>query len=134
MEPFKNKLALIADDDIDILTLETIQLKKMGFNVISAETQKEAEELIDTNKPDIAIFDLMMDNRDSGFILSYKMKKMYPEVPVIIVTAVTADTGMIFGLDSDSERTWIKADKYLEKGLRPEQFEEEISQLLRPQL
>jgi len=130
MENFKNKTALLADDDIDVIMQYTVQLKKMGFNVISAETQKEMEELIDSVKPDIAILDLMMDNRDSGFILSYKLKKKYPDVPVIIVTSVTSDTGMIFGMDVDREKTWIKADRYLEKGLRPEQLEMEISQLL----
>lgn len=130
METFKNKTVLIADDDIDILTQLGIQLKNMGFTVISAESQKDAEELIDETKPDIAIFDLMMDNRDSGFILSYKTKKKYPDVPVIIMTAVTADTGMVFGIDNESDKSWIKADRYLEKGLRPEQFEMEISQLM----
>ena len=130
MENFKNKTVLLADDDIDIIMQYTVQLKQMGFNVIPAETQKEAEELIDTVKPDIAIIDLMMENRDSGFILSYKLKKKYPDVPVIIITAVTSDTGMIFGADADREKTWIKADRYLEKGLRTEQLEMEISQLL----
>ena len=130
MENFKNKTAFVADDDIDMIMQYTVQLKKMGFNVVSAETQKEAEQLIDSVKPDIAILDLMMDNRDSGFILSYKLKKKYPDVPVIIVTAVTADTGMVFGMDADREKTWIKADRYLEKGLRQEQLEMEISQLL----
>jgi DNA-binding response OmpR family regulator len=130
MENFKNKTALVADDDIDMIMQYTMQLKKMGFNVISAETQKDAERIIDTTKPDIAILDLMMDSRDTGFILSYKLKKKYPDVPVIIVTAVTADTGMVFGMDADREKTWIKADRYLEKGLRPEQLEMEISQLL----
>ena len=130
METFKNKTALIAEDDTDILTQLSMQLKNMEFNVISAESQKEAEDFIDSTKPDIAIFDLMMDNRDSGFILSYKMKKKYPDVPVIILTAVTADTGMMFGLDTDGEKSWIKADRYLEKGLRPEQLEMEIKNLL----
>lgn len=46
METFKNKTVLIADDDIDILTQLGIQLKNMGFTVISAESQKDAEELI----------------------------------------------------------------------------------------
>ena len=130
MEIFENKTALIADDDIDIITQLSMQLKKWGMNVLVAESQKEAEEIIEKTKPDIAIFDLMMDNKDSGFILSYKMKKKYPDVPVIIATAVTADTGMIFGLNTDEEKNWIKADLYLEKGLRPEQLQMEIKRLL----
>lgn len=130
MDILKNKTVLIADDDVDIITQLTIQLKGFGMNVIAVESQKEAEEILEKTKPDIAIFDLMMENQDSGFILSYKMKKKYPNVPVIIVTAVTADTGMIFGIDTAEERSWIKADLYLEKGLRPEQLKMEMTRLL----
>lgn len=130
MEIFENKTALIADDDIDMITQLSMQLKQWGMNVLIAESQKEAEEIIEKTKPDIAIFDLMMDNKDSGFILSYKMKKKYPDVPVIIATAVTADTGMVFGLNTDEEKNWVKADLYLEKGLRPEQLQMELKRLL----
>jgi len=125
------KTVLIVDDDVDSLSQLTMHMKNMGFEVISGETQKEGEELIAVNKPDLAIFDLMMDNKDSGFILSYKIKKKYPDVPVIIATAVTAETGMLFGLNTDEEKKWIKADLYLEKGLRYEQLQIEIGKLLK---
>ncbi|MEI6852433.1 MAG: response regulator [Bacteroidota bacterium] len=131
METLKNKTVLIADDDMDTLEQLSFQMKNMGMNVLAAESQKEAEDIIEKTKPDLAIFDLMMDNRDSGFILSYKLKKKYPDVPVIIATAVTADTGMMFGLESIEEKSWIKADLYLEKGLRPEQLQMEIKKLLK---
>lgn len=132
MDILKNKTVLIADDDVDIVTQLTIQLKGFGMNVVAVDSQKEAEEFIENKKPDIAIFDLMMENLDSGFILSYKMKKKYPDVPVIIITAVTADTGMMFGVDTAEEKSWIKADLYLEKGLRPEQLQMEMIRLLTP--
>jgi DNA-binding response OmpR family regulator len=131
METLKNKTVLIADDDVDTLAQLTFQMENMGMKVLAAESQKEAEDIIEKTKPDLAIFDLMMDNRDSGFILSYKLKKKYPDVPVIIATAVTADTGMMFGLESVEEKSWIKADLYLEKGLRPEQLQMEIKKLLK---
>lgn len=130
MKPINSKTILIADDDMDILNQLSAQIQNMGFRVITAETQKEAEKIIQEQKPDLAIFDLMMDNRDSGFILSYTLKKKYPDVPVIIATAVTADTGIVFGLDTPEQKSWIKADRYIEKGLRPEQLEKEIKQLL----
>ncbi|MBC7126022.1 MAG: hypothetical protein H5T24_10365, partial [Bacteroidales bacterium] len=79
----------------------------------------------------LAILDLMMENEDSGFILSYKLKRMYPDVPVIIATAVSAETGMAFGISSEQERQWIKADLYLEKGIRPDQLHREILKLLK---
>jgi len=113
-----------------LLQLETM-LKKMGFRVETAENQKEGEDKLKKLKPDLAIVDLMMENMDSGFILSRKIKQRYPEVPVVIATAVTSETGMIFGLDSEGEKQWIKADLYLEKGLREDQLHREITRLLK---
>ena len=125
------KKILIVDDDMDSLLQLKMHVENFGFDTITAESQKEGEEIISKIKPDLAIFDLMMENKDSGFILSYKLKKKYPDVPVIIATAVTAETGMVFGLDTEEERNWIKADIYLEKGIRPDQLHREINKLLK---
>jgi len=125
------KTILLVDDDMDYLFQIKFQLERFGYKVITAESQREAEEIIQTVKPDLAILDLMMENEDSGFILSYKMKRKYPEVPIILATAVSAETGMSFGISSEEERKWIKADLYLEKGIRPEQLQKEISKLLK---
>jgi two-component system, OmpR family, response regulator len=122
---------LLVDDDMDYLFQIKFQLERFGFKVVSAESQREAEDLIKTFKPDLAIFDLMMENEDSGFILCYKMKRKYPDVPIILATAVSAETGMSFGISSEDERKWIKADLYLEKGVRPEQLQNEITKLLK---
>jgi len=127
----EKKTILIADDDFDYLFQQKIYLESWGFNVITAESQTEAEEIINKTKPDLAILDLMMEKDDSGFILSYKLKNRYPDVPVIISTAVSAETGMSFGLNSEEEQRWIKADQYLEKGIRPEQLKLEIEKLLK---
>lgn len=126
-----NKTILLVDDDIDYLFQIKFQLERFGFKVITAESQKEAEQLLANLKPDLAILDLMMENDDSGFILSYKMKKKYPDVPIIIATAVSSETGMSFGLSSEEERKWIRADLYLEKGIRPEQLHKDILKLLK---
>ncbi|MCD4771814.1 MAG: response regulator [Bacteroidales bacterium] len=125
------KLVLIVDDDIDQLEQSKFLISNMGFEVITADCQKEGEEILKTTKPDLAIFDLMMENKDSGFILSYKTKKKYPDVPVMIITAVTAETGLLFGIDSEEEKSWIKADKYIEKGIRSDQLQREIKKLLK---
>lgn len=126
-----NKTILIVDDDEDYLYQMQLAIKNFGFNVVTAESQREAEELLQQVKPDLAIFDLMMENEDSGFILSYKLKKRYPDVPVIIATAVASETGISFGVSSEEERRWIKADLYMEKGIRPDQLHREIVKLLK---
>ena len=48
------KTALIVDDDIDSLAQLNTHLQNMGFSVIAAESQKEAEDIINKTKPDLA--------------------------------------------------------------------------------
>lgn len=126
-----NYTVLIADDDPDYLFLMVRGLEKAGYKIVAVESQAEAETVIAKMKPDIAVFDLMMESDDSGFILCYKLKRKYPDVPVILATAVSHETGMSFGLDSDLDKAWIMADCYLEKGIRPEQLDQEIMKLLK---
>ena len=95
------------------------------------ESQAEAESVISKFRPDLAIFDLMMESDDSGFILCYKIKKKYPDVPVILATAVSRETGMSFSIDSEKDKSWIRADRYLEKGIRAEQLDQEVMKLLK---
>jgi two-component system, OmpR family, response regulator len=124
------KTILIVDDDIDYLFQTRLNIEQFGYSVITAESQKEAEQLIEKVKPDLAILDLMMENEDSGFVLAFKMKNKYPDVPIIIATAVAAETGMSFGLVSEEDRKWIKADLYIEKGIRADELHKEIRKLL----
>jgi DNA-binding response OmpR family regulator len=125
------KIILIVDDDSDYLFQLKLKVERFGFEVVTADGQREGEKVIESLKPDLAIFDLMMENEDSGFILSYKIKKKYPDVPVILATAVTAETGMSFDLSENSNRSWIKADLFLDKGIRADQLEKEIKKLLK---
>jgi CheY-like chemotaxis protein len=127
----EKKLILIADDDADYLFQMEAMVKNLGFRVKTAESQAEAEKVLETTQPDLAIFDLMMEQEDSGFILSYKAKRKYPNMPIILASAVTAETGYNFDLYNENDRDWIKADLYLEKGIRPDQLHREINKLLK---
>ena len=122
---------LVADDDPDYLFHTVFSLEKAGYKTIAVESQAEAESVITRLKPSLAIFDLMMESDDSGFILCYKIKKKYPDVPVILATAVSRETGISFSIDSEKDKSWIRADKYLEKGIRAEQLDQEIMKLLK---
>ena len=121
---------LLVDDDMDYLYQSKVKLEQMGFKTITADSQREAELILEKTKPDIAILDLMMENEDSGFILSYKIKKKYPGVPVIILTAVAAETGITFDILDENNRKWIKADLFLKKGILSEVLKGEIERLL----
>jgi len=122
---------LLVDDDVDYLFQTKLHLEKSGFKVVTVDSQKEVEELIQTFKPDLAIFDLMMEKEDSGFILCYRMKRKFPDVPIILLTAVSAETGLVFGVNSEDERKWIRADLYLEKGIGYDQLYKQIIKLLK---
>jgi two-component system, OmpR family, response regulator len=129
MKP-SNLTILIVDDDTDYLLQTRINIEKYGYKTITADSQREAEIILDKIKPDLAIIDLMMENEDSGFILSYKLKKKYPDVPVIILTAVAAETGISFDITDENNRKWIRADLFLEKGIKTEILKDEIEKLL----
>jgi DNA-binding response OmpR family regulator len=125
-----NITILLVDDDQDYLFQLQTKIHQFGFKTVTAESQKEAEKLLETMKPDLAILDLMMENEDSGFILCYKMKKRYPDVPIIIATGVAAETGISFDINDENNRKWIRADRFLEKGIRSDRLREEIDSLL----
>ncbi len=125
------KRILIVDDDMDYLFQMRVKVEQMGFETITAESQAEAEKIILDIKPDLCILDLMMESDDSGFVLSYKIKKKYPDVPIIIATAVTAETGMTFDIRAEESKRWINADLFLDKGIRNDQLHREIKKLLK---
>jgi CheY-like chemotaxis protein len=83
MKEYADKTALIVDDDPDFLEQLEIQLTGLGFNVVTKDTQEAAQAYIQDHRPDIAFLDLMMENMDAGFVLSYAVKKRHPETPEI---------------------------------------------------
>ena len=126
------KKLLLVDDDMDILEQLSLALGGEGYEVVTAQGRKEGEEILMLGRPDLAIIDLMMEEMDSGFVLCHEMKKLYPDMPVIILTAVTAATGLDFHARSDEARSWVKADALLDKPVRFEQLKEEVLRLLEP--
>ena len=126
----EQKKILIVDDDIDMLEQVAIILKAEGYQVIQAQGQKEGEEALLTTIPDLAVLDLMMENMDSGFVLCHQIKHLYPDTPVILLTAVRSETGVDFSPRSKGAASWIKADVLLDKPIRPEQLRVEVRRLM----
>ena len=121
---------LVVDDDPDIVEQLTLLLKKDGYTVQSAAGRAEAEQTLMAFHPDIAILDLMMEEYDSGFVLCHEIKRLYPGMSVILLIAVKAAIGMSFVVNSDDARSWVKADRLLDKPVRPEQLRNEVKRLL----
>jgi HAMP domain-containing protein/signal transduction histidine kinase/CheY-like chemotaxis protein len=83
------KKVLIVDDDVRNLFALTTALERFGLDVLSAESGKEAIELIDKTKGiDIVLMDIMMPEMDG-----YETMKMIRKVPRhkdLTIIAVTA--------------------------------------------
>ena len=124
------KTVLIVDDDEDFLLQQEIYLKKAGYRVRTAAGRKEAELLVEKDKIDCAVIDLMMEEVDGGFVLAHHLKSVNPALPVIMVTAVTSETGLNFGTMGEGEKKWVKADVVLAKPIRYEQLIREVERLL----
>ena len=130
MDAKAKKTILLVDDDEDFLMQTRLQLEAAGFEILTASSLSQADQTLAAVKPDLVVADLMMEVIDAGFVLCHHVKKAYPTTPVILVTAVTAETGMEFESSSGDERSWIKADAILTKPVRSEQLQREIGRLL----
>jgi CheY-like chemotaxis protein len=128
MKDSKNRI-LVVEDDPDMMEQMKVYLESEKYQVIAASSQKEAEALIKPGAFDAAVLDLMMENPDSGFVLSHKIKKLDAALPVIIVTSVTKETGFYFDKAHDP-KDWIKADAIIHKELRFEQLKSELRRLM----
>lgn len=77
---------MVVDDEKNILMLYQSELEEEGYEVIAANSGKEALELFEKEKPDIVTLDIMMPDID-GIQVLRQLKEKNPNVPVIMLTA-----------------------------------------------
>jgi PAS domain S-box-containing protein len=83
----EGKKILLAEDDPTSMDLIKIVLEPHGGEIICAENGKLALEYVEKGmKPDIILMDLKMPVMD-GFTATKEIRKIFPEVPVIALTA-----------------------------------------------
>jgi CheY-like chemotaxis protein len=121
---------LVVDDDPDIMEQASLVLRNAGYEVLAAGSRDEAEELLLGGKPDLAVLDLMMESMDTGFILAQRVSELYPGTPIILLTAVTATTGLSFDPNSKEALSWMKVSRVLDKPVRADQLTAEVRKLL----
>lgn len=124
------RTVLVVDDDEDFRDQMTLQLEAAGFEVVAADGEAAALAALEGAAPDLAVIDLMMEHMDGGFALAYRLKKRQPPVPVIMVTAVAAETGLDFASAFQGSPGWMRVDAMLSKPVRFEQLRREIDRLL----
>lgn len=115
-------VVLVVDDDRKILRLLRIELTAQGFQVLMAEYGQEALDLVERQRPDLVILDIIMPGMDGLEVLKRLREKW--EVPVILLTAKGTDSDKILGLE-------LGADDYLAKPFNPEELTARVRAVLR---
>jgi len=101
---------LVVDDEQGMREFLTMLLEKQGHRVITAAEGEQALQLVAEQTPDLVISDLRMPNVD-GIGLLAGIRKQYPELPVILVTAYASS-------DSTIQAMRLGADDYITKPFR----------------
>jgi len=79
------KKILLIDDEKPTLSMFSLLLKAMGYDVITAETGLLGIELFKNEQPQIVVTDIKMAQMD-GLEVLRKIKEINPSVSVIVVT------------------------------------------------
>lgn len=100
---------LVADDETNIVKIMEFELKKSGYQVMTANDGQEALDLIKANPPDLILSDVMMPKMD-GYELCREVKKdpALRGIPFIFLTAKT-------GLENRIQGYILGAAKYITK-------------------
>ena len=80
------KNILVLDDEKSVRTLCETELRQEGYSVVSTESCREVERLIESSKPSVVVFDLRLEDCDT-FELLQNTRKHHPELPIILFTA-----------------------------------------------
>ena len=104
-----NKLIYVVEDDSAIKELESYALINSNFDVSAYESAKELYTALEDKIPALILLDIMLPDEDGISILkNLKKSNLYKDIPVIMVTAKTAEIDAVKGLEAG-------ADDYINK-------------------
>lgn len=116
------KRILVIEDEPSIVDNITYALKTEGFEPVSCGTGKDAIEILNSDNISLVILDIGLPDI-TGFELLPEIRKK-SNVPVIILTARSAEVDRIVGLE-------IGADDYIVKPFSPRELTARIRAVLR---
>lgn len=119
------KRILIVDDEPDIIEFLQYNLRKEGFEVVTANDGRQAIEVAEKTKPQLIILDIMMPELDGVETCRLlRSKKEFAQTPVAFLTARDEDFSQITALD-------VGGDDYITKPIKPRVLISRIHALLR---
>ena len=113
---------LIAEDDAAIRDLLKLYLESEGYQILSVENGRQALEIVQAQRPALAILDIMMPEM-SGLDLTRHLREQ-TMMPILILSARDQDHDKILGLN-------IGADDYMTKPFNPLEVVARVKALLR---
>lgn len=113
---------MVVDDNVKIVEVLTAYLVREGFRVVTATDGGEVERLARSEKPDIALLDIMLPGVD-GIELTKRLQREH-DLPVILVTAKTEEVDRLVGLE-------VGADDYVSKPFSPREVVARVRAVLR---
>lgn len=116
------KKILIIDDDVKIVQMVKTYLEKEGFTTVSAYDGWQAVEINQTQKPDLAVLDLMLPGL-TGWEVCKKIRAD-SKIPIIMLTARDSETDKLLGLE-------LGADDYVTKPFSLRELVARIKAVLR---
>ncbi len=116
---------LIADDEPDILDIISFNLKKEGYEVITAVDGNDALQKAKETLPDLIILDIMMPNRSGIEVCEIlRTQPEFQETMIIFLTALSDENTHIKGLDTG-------ADDYISKPISGKLLTSRVNALFR---
>jgi DNA-binding response OmpR family regulator len=81
---------LVADDDLDQLTIRCLLLEQSGFETLQASDPGLALAMAQAEKPECAIVDLRFPTEESGFRLVRELKSLNSALHLFLLTGCGA--------------------------------------------
>lgn len=118
---------LLVDDEPDLVELLQYTLEQAGYRVLAASNGKDGLRLAETERPDIAVLDIMMPEMD-GIELTQRLREdaQLRLTPIILLTARVEESDEIAGLDAG-------ADDYVTKPVSPKKLVSRVRAMIRRQ-
>lgn len=118
-----NKILIVDDEPNILLSLEFL-MKKSGFEVFIARDGKEALSIINENRPEVIILDIMMPEVDGYEVCQLvKSNPALHHIKVIFLSAKTKESDIQKGLE-------MGADLYLTKPFSTKELMEKVKSLV----
>ncbi|MBI4681547.1 MAG: response regulator transcription factor [Nitrospirae bacterium] len=108
-----NNRILAVDDDKDILKVVKANLEFHGYEVDTAENWEAAQEILSAQLPDLVLLDVMLPDGD-GMAICRDLRKDFPDIPIIMLTARDKISDKVTGLESGADDYVVKPFETLE--------------------